>query len=127
MQNPLPLRGARLELEGTVKSLLLSENGMAMGTQDDAMAIIASGLPGCIVRETDLPDSFFDLRNGLAGEIFQKFVHYRFRVGIVLPSPGRHGDRVVELVRDHSRHPYVRFFDTEAEAVTWLSESCSDA
>jgi Domain of unknown function (DUF4180) len=34
------------------------------------------GTAGVIVAESDLGEAFFDLRTGLAGELFQKFVQY---------------------------------------------------
>jgi hypothetical protein len=36
----------------------------------------------------------FDLRNGLAGELFHKFTNYKQRVAIVLPDFEAYGERI---------------------------------
>lgn len=101
-------------------SLLAKDHGLYLGVVSDALNVIGSGLPGCIFTETDLAVNFFDLRNGMAGEIFQKFVNYNFRVAFILSAEHGHGDRVTELIRDHRRHSSVRFFGTVEEAMSWL-------
>ena len=74
-----------------------------------------------ILTEQDLAPAFFDLRTGLAGELFQKFTNFRKRVAIVLPTPSAYGERVVELAREHSSHNLIRFVNSKDEAETWLN------
>lgn len=105
-----------------MQSVFLSENGLTLASSNDAVGIVFSGLPGCVVRESDLPSSFFDLESGVAGDILQKFVNYRFRAGFIVASEHVYGDRVTELIRDYAGHPYVRFFESESAAITWLEE-----
>ena len=68
----------------------------------------------------DLGPDFFNLQTGLAGELIQKFVNYRVRVAIVLPTPDSYGDRFSELAYEHATHPTVRFVRSFAEAKDWL-------
>ena len=86
----------------------------------DALAALGAGQEGLIFLPSDLNPEFFELANGLAGEVFQKFVNYRQRAAFVLPEDHGLGDRVTELVRDHRRHPCVRFFASAEEAEDWL-------
>jgi hypothetical protein len=44
---------------------------------------IGHGVEMVVVPAQRLPDDFFDLRTGLAGEVAQKFVNYRIRLAIV--------------------------------------------
>ena len=74
-----------------------------------------------ILTEQDLATEFFDLRTGLAGELFQKFTNFRKRLAIVLPNPAAYGERVVELAREHSSHSLIRFVNSKEEAETWLN------
>lgn len=104
-------------------SLMAKDHGLCLRAVSDALDVIASGLPGCIFTESDLAADFFDLRNGMAGEIFQKFVNYNFRAAFVVPAGHDHGDRVTELIRDHKRHSAVRFFGTMEEASLWLQQT----
>jgi len=94
---------------------------MIRTTNDLINALLHSPEAGLILSEADLSPAFFDLRSGLAGELLQKVVNYRARLAIVLADPAAHGERFSELVREHRRHPSVRFFGSEAEAREWLN------
>jgi hypothetical protein len=76
---------------------------------------------GLLLSEPDLCPAFFDLRSGLAGEVFQKFVNYRAPLAIVLPDSNAHGERFSELVYEHRQHATLRFFPDEGAARRWLA------
>jgi hypothetical protein len=105
-----------------LRILIARDAGISIRTLGDvADAIGASlGADGLILTEGDLGPSFFDLRTGLAGEAMQKFVNYRVRVAVVVPTPESHGERFVELAREHRTHPMVRMFETQDAARAWL-------
>lgn len=73
-----------------------------------------------LIDESNLCREFFDLRSGLAGELFQKSVNYGTPLAIVICDPQKHGERFSELVHEHRRHALVRFFPTDCEARKWL-------
>ncbi|MDE2235039.1 MAG: DUF4180 domain-containing protein [Gammaproteobacteria bacterium] len=50
-----------------------------------------------ILTAQQLGEDFFNLRTGLACELFQKCVNYRARLAIVIPDPGKYGQRFAEL------------------------------
>lgn len=101
-------------------SLLAKDHGLYLSSVTDALDAVASGLPGCIYTESDFRSDFFDLSNGIAGEVFQKFVNYNLRIAFIIPSEHGYGERVVELIRDHKRHANIRFFESIEEAELWL-------
>ncbi len=103
-----------------MQSLLAKEANLTLHSEEDALDIMVSGLPACIVTPAELHPDFFDLSNGIAGAIFQKFVNYRFHLAIVVPADHAFGERVTELIRDHRSHPCVRFFETVDTALRWL-------
>jgi len=45
---------------------------------------------GPVLMAEELPQRFFDLRMGFAGELFQKLVSYRIRSVLVLPDQTNH-------------------------------------
>lgn len=102
--------------------VVASDSGIAIrsfGDISDALgACLGSG--GLILTEDDLSREFFDLRSGLAGELFQKFTNYRLRVVIVLPDPQAYGERFGELAYEHSSHTLIRFVRSKDEATAWL-------
>ena len=103
-------------------SLLAADHKLRLFTDQDALSVIFSGLDGCIFTPEDLHPDFFELANQLAGNVFQKFVNYRYPVAIVIEDANTYGKRVEELMRDHSSHPYIRFFTTVEGAEDWIKQ-----
>jgi Domain of unknown function (DUF4180) len=82
---------------------------------------IAMERGGLLMDETHLGPDFFDLRTGLAGEIFQRFTNYRVRLAIVVAEPEAYGPRFRELAYEHRAHDCVRFFASAQLARQWLA------
>ena len=80
---------------------------------------------GLLLEEADLGPAFFDLRTGLAGELFQQLTNYGLRLALVVPDPASHGERFAELAWEHRHHPTVRIFASPAEAAQWIEESAT--
>jgi hypothetical protein len=76
---------------------------------------------GLVLGESQFGPDFFDLRTGLAGEVFQKFTNYRARLAIVVANESTYGSRFSELIYEHRTHKQVRFFATEQLARQWLN------
>jgi len=108
--------------EGRV--LVAADSGISVRSFRDISEALSActGAKGLILTEGDLAPEFFDLRSGLAGELFQKFINYRLRVAIVLPDPGAYGERFAELAREHASHSMIRFVRSVDEAKAWLYE-----
>lgn len=102
--------------------LIASNSGICVRSQSDISAAIGAciGASGLILTEQDLAPEFFDLRTGLAGELFQKFTNYRIRVALVLPNVDAYGDRFGELANEHKSHNMIRFVRSLSEAEVWL-------
>jgi hypothetical protein len=91
-------------------------------TRDIDVALIASlERGGLILSEEELCPEFFELRLGLAGEVFQKFVNYKGLLAIVVPDSLAYGERFSELMYEHRQHPCVQFFPDRVEAQKWLN------
>jgi hypothetical protein len=99
----------------------------ALGIRIDSSTDISDALDTClgteglVLTENDLGPDFFDLRTGLAGELFQKFTNYRVRVAIVLTDPNVYGERFAQLAYEHASHRLIRFVPSLREANSWLS------
>ena len=105
------------------KILSASDSGIAIRSFGDISDALGAclGSSGLILTEGDLGREFFDLRSGLAGELFQKFTNYRLRVVIVLPDAQAYGERFGELAYEHMSHNLIRFVRSKDEATAWLS------
>jgi hypothetical protein len=76
---------------------------------------------GLLLDESQLGAEFFDLDSGFAGEVLQKFTHYRARLAVVVADPSAYGGGFRELVYEQRNHPAVRFFGSEQLARRWLA------
>jgi hypothetical protein len=103
--------------------LVAADANIRLETAKDIPDLIGAcwGMDGLILHETDLALSFFDLRTGLLGELFQKCTNYGLRLGVVLLEPATYGERFGELVHEHRSHRMIRFFASLDEAKAWLS------
>jgi len=102
--------------------LVASDSGISIRSFRDISDAIGAfiGAEGVILTEDDLAREFFDLRSGLAGELFQKCINYNVRLAIVLPNPEPYGERISELAFEHRSHNMIRFVRSKDEAETWL-------
>lgn len=105
------------------RSLLARDHGIRIDREEDALDVIAFPGPGLIFDREDLAPSFFDLRSGLAGAVFQKLVNYHRRTVFVIPDDHDLGARVTELAREHANHPIVRVVGSVTDAARWLGGS----
>src|SRR4029077_19424418 len=102
--------------------LVASELGISIRSFNDVSEALGAciGTAGLMLTENDLGREFFELRSGLAGELFQKFINYKLRVAIVLPDPKAYGDRFSELAYEHRSHSMIRFVRSRDDAKAWL-------
>jgi Domain of unknown function (DUF4180) len=102
--------------------LVASDSGLSIRSFSDISDALGAciGSAGLVLTEKDLAPEFFDLRSGLAGELFQKTTNYRLRVAIVLPDPEVYGERFSELAYEHTSHSMIRFVRSKDEAQAWL-------
>jgi hypothetical protein len=109
-------------MNGERRILVASDSGISIRSFRDISDAIAACIEadGLILTEDDLPQEFFNLRSGLAGELFQKCTNYKVRLAIVLPNPEAYGERFSELVYEHKSHNLIRFVRSKDEAETWL-------
>ncbi len=105
--------------------LIASQAGLAVHRVQDIPDVLGAvfGSDGLLLTEDDLSPAVFDLRSGIAGELFQKLVNYRVRTALVLRDPQAHGARFAELAYEHATHPTIRFFTDRARALAWLEGS----
>lgn len=109
--------------ESPRRVLVASEAGVTIRRMADVMDVIGAAYDAdaLILTADDVDPTFFDLRTGLAGELFQKATQYGLRLALVLPDPAVHGPRWPELAYEHRRHHTVRIVASRAEADGWLA------
>lgn len=100
----------------------LSENGVVIHNAQEFLDIVLN-LPSdrVIIYKENIPEEFFDLRSGLAGEILQKAVNYSTQLGIV-GDLSRYPSRSLKaFVSESNKSDKIIFTDTLDEALQRLS------
>ena len=78
------------------------------------------GVHALLLEREALPETFFDLRTGIAGELAQRVALYGVRVACVVPDLSSRSERFREYARESNLGSQLRFFQTRAEAEAWL-------
>ncbi|MDY0099332.1 MAG: DUF4180 domain-containing protein [Bacteroidales bacterium] len=73
-----------------------------------------------IISEKNLEDSFFDLRNGLAGDILQKFSNYRVRLAITGDFSKYRSKSLQDFIRECNNRKMILFTDSVDAALRHL-------
>ena len=81
------------------------------------------GFDRMIVYEKNLTPDFFDLKNGLAGEILQKFSNYRIRLALVGDFSAYTGKSITDFMYESNNGKQVNFLKTVEEALEKLARN----
>ncbi|WP_242921780.1 DUF4180 domain-containing protein [Pontibacter liquoris] len=74
-----------------------------------------------IIHETNITPDFFDLKNGMAGEILQKFSNYRVRLAIVGDFSKYESKSVHAFISESNKGKQINFVTSQSEAIKALS------
>jgi len=74
-----------------------------------------------IIHEKNITSDFFDLKNGLAGEILQKFSNYRVRLAIVGDFTKYIGKSINDFIYESNKGKHVVFVSSVTEGLKILS------
>lgn len=74
-----------------------------------------------IIYEENIIPAFFDLKNGMAGEILQKFSNYRVRLAIVGDFSDYTGKSITDFMYESNNGKQVNFLTTLEEALVKLA------
>ena len=73
-----------------------------------------------VIHEESLPEDFFDLRTGLAGEILQKFSNYRVRLAVVGDFTEIESKSLRDFIRESNNRRIINFVKSLQEALSRL-------
>ena len=74
-----------------------------------------------IIHEQNLRKDFFDLKNGIAGEMLQKFSNYRFHLAIVGDFSKYPGKSIQDFIFECNKSTHINFVESVPEALSRLS------
>lgn len=79
------------------------------------------GFDKIVIHEKDIIPDFFDLKNGMAGEILQKFSTYRVRLAIVGDFSKYPGKSLTNFIYESNKGKHINFVASLPEALKILS------
>ena len=80
-----------------------------------------AGVEHMILYPENLPEGFFDLSSGAAGEVLNKLRMYGVRLAVVRKPELKLSSRFGEMLSDEWRYGYFGMFDDLPAALDWLS------
>jgi hypothetical protein len=103
---------------------ILDSNRIEINDAQDALNLIGNssyqGASGVIIKKENLTPDFFDLKNGIAGEILQKFSNYRMRLAIVGDFSAYTGISLRDFIYESNNSGRINFVGSLEEAIEKL-------
>lgn len=103
----------------------LSSDEILIGKTEDGLDLLGNlyyqGFDRILIHEKNITPDFFELKNGIAGEILQKFSNYRVRLAIVGDFSKYKSKSLSEFIYESNKGRQICFVDSTAEALKVLS------
>ena len=100
-------------------------NDVIIKTAQDGLDLLGDayyqGYDKMILHMKSIIPSFFDLKNGLAGEILQKFSNYRVRLVVVGDFSKFDSKSLNDFIRESNNGKLINFLQSKDEAIRRLS------
>ncbi|PST84318.1 DUF4180 domain-containing protein [Pedobacter yulinensis] len=104
--------------EGRIAEIISDE--VLITNADDALQLLADlyyqDFVKVVIREQNLAPGFFDLKNGMAGDILQKFSNYRFSLAVIGDFSRYQGKSIRDFIYESNKGRLVNFLDSPAAA-----------
>lgn len=103
------------------------EDGTRVATPQDMLDLIATlryeqNADALVLPKENLPEAFFDLRTGLAGEMLQKCTNYQMKIAIVGDFSVYDSKALRDFIRESNRGGAVFFLPSAEEAAEALQK-----
>ncbi|MDX9882454.1 MAG: DUF4180 domain-containing protein [Prolixibacteraceae bacterium] len=111
-------------LNGAKIAEVISDD-IVINTPQDGLDLLGDiyyqGFDRLIIHEKNLTEDFFDLKNGIAGEILQKFSNYRIRLAIVGNFEEYTRKSIRDFIYESNKIGQINFTDSLSGALSKLS------
>ncbi|MBB2145970.1 DUF4180 domain-containing protein [Pedobacter sp. LMG 31464] len=112
-------------LINNIKIAEVTANDIIIRNADDGLDLLGnlyySGFDRIVIYEQNITPDFFDLKNGLAGEILQKFSNYRVKLVIVGNFTDYTTKSIKDFIRESNNGNHINFLPNTADALQKLS------
>ncbi|MEZ4904500.1 MAG: DUF4180 domain-containing protein [Spirosomataceae bacterium] len=95
-------------------------------TVEDGLDLLGNlyyqGFDKIIIEEKNITPDFFNLKNGIAGELLQKFSNYRIPLAIVGDFTPYLSKSVKDFIYESNKNGQINFVSSVSEALKVLSD-----
>lgn len=96
-----------------------------ISSTEDGLNLLGSlfyqGFDRIVLNEKNITPDFFDLKNGIAGEILQKFSTYRVRLAIVGDFSKYASKSLTDFIYESNKGKHISFVSSTTEALKILA------
>jgi len=105
----------------------ISSGNVIINSVEDALDLLGNlyyqDFNKVIIQENNITPDFFDLKNGIAGEILQKFSNYRFRLAVVGDFDKYTRKSIKDFIYESNKIGQINFVSSVSEALHKLSNT----
>lgn len=113
------------QINDTKIAEVISEDQIIIKSED-ALDLLGNlyyqGFDKILIHEKNITPDFFDLKNGIAGEILQKFSNYRVRLAIVGDFSKYARKSLKDFIFESNKGRHINFVSSKNEAIKILSD-----
>src|SRR5690606_1740602 len=109
-------------IEHLVNGLKIAEiisGNVIIRTTEDSLDLMGNiyyqGFDKLVIHEKNIIPDFFDLKNGMAGEILQKFSNYRIQLAIIGDFDKYDSKSLKDFIRESNKGRLVNFVNSVEE------------
>lgn len=123
------MRNKAMKIERhTINNIQIAEvitDDILIQSAEDGLDLLGNlyyqGFDSIIIHEKNLSADFFDLKNGLAGEILQKFSNYRVGLSIVGDFTPYTSKSIKDFIYESNKAAHINFIRSTEEALKKLA------
>ena len=103
----------------------VTSNKTIINKAEDGLDLLGNlyyqGFDSIVISERNITADFFDLKNGVAGEILQKFSNYGVRLAIVGDFSKYKSKSLTDFIYESNKGKHINFVNSTTEALQLLS------
>ena len=103
----------------------IGDNQVIINNEDDGIQLVGeiyyAGYDAIIMYENQLTTAFFDLKNGLAGAILQKFTNYKIQLAIIGNFSATQSNSLRDFIRESNKRKHINFVASLSDALLLFS------
>lgn len=110
---------------GSINIAEVTSEEIILNSAEDGLDLLGSlyyqGFDRIAIHDKNINPAFYDLKNGMAGEILQKFSNYRVRLAIVGDFSKHTGKSINDFIFESNKTGHVNFVKSIEEALIKLA------